>query len=111
VTNYFEFHVKLLLSADSDLDVLRACCERHGARLSRNAFKREEDGRSERFLTMRLYGIGRRSALAHLEALERELTRAGFVIVNRQKEYTIFDSAEGLDAGWIDAPGRGETGP
>jgi hypothetical protein len=108
--NYFEFHVKLLLAADSDLDVLRACCERYGARLSRNAFKWEEDGRSERFVTMRLYRIGRQSALGRLDALEKELTSAGFVIVNRQKEYTIFDSAESLDAGWLEAPGRAGAG-
>jgi hypothetical protein len=103
--NYFEFHVKLLLPADADLDALRACCDRHGARLSRNALKMEQDGRSERFVTMRVYGMGRQNAFARLEALERDLVAAGFTAVNRQREYTIFDSAEHIDVGWIDPPG------
>jgi hypothetical protein len=103
--NYFEFHVKLRLPADLDPVPLRSCCERHGARLSRNALKTEADGRSERFVTLRLYGVGRRTALDRLDALERDLAAAGFDIVNRQKEYTIFDSSHRLDAGWIDPPG------
>jgi hypothetical protein len=102
--NYFEFHVKLLLPAAADLETLEVCCARHGARLSRNAFKTEQDGRSERFVTLRLYGVGRRSAFARLDALEHDLAAAGYAIVNRQREYTIFDSAEHLDAGWIDSP-------
>ncbi len=102
--NYFEFHVKLCLDASSDLSALSVCCGRHTARLSRNALKTEQDGRSERFVTLRLYGIGRRSAFAKLDALERDLTEEGFPLVNRQREYTIFDSDERLDAGWIDRP-------
>jgi hypothetical protein len=102
--NYFEFHVKLCLSENADREALGICCDRHAARLSRNALKTEEDGRTERFVTMRVYGAGRRSAFARLEALERDLSAAGFAIVNRQREYTLFDSAERLDAGWIDGP-------
>ena len=102
--NYFEFHVKLLLPANADLEALRACCHRHNARLSRNALKTDSDGRTERFVTLRLYGIGRRSAFTRLEALERDLSASRFAVANRQREYTIFDSAERLDAGWIDPP-------
>jgi hypothetical protein len=109
--NYFEFHVKLLLSATADLAALRACCDRHTARLSRNALKMERDGRSERFVTLRHYGMGRRNACIRLEALERDLTTAGFTVINRQREYTIFDSAEHLDAGWIDPPRMAGAGP
>jgi hypothetical protein len=102
--NYFEMHVKLSLPASMNLDPLRVLCERHGARLSRNAFKSEADGRSERFVTLRVYRAGRRTALDRLEALERDLIGAGFSVVHRQREYTIFDSAEILDAGWLDRP-------
>jgi hypothetical protein len=102
--NYFEFHVKLCLSENADLEAMRTCCDHHAARLSRNALKTEEGGCSERFVTMRVYGAGRRSAFVRLEALERDLSAAGFAIVNRQREYTLFDSAERLDAGWIDGP-------
>jgi hypothetical protein len=105
--NYFEFHLKLLLSPDADLTALAASCARHDARLSRNAFKARRDGQNERFVTQRRYGVGRRSAFAGLEGLERDLAGAGFAVVARQREYAIFDSAVGLDAGWIDAPDTG----
>jgi hypothetical protein len=108
--DYFEFHVKLLLAPDADLGALASCCGRHAARLSRNALKTERDGRAERFVTLRLYGVGRRTAFARLDALERDLGAAGFAVVNRQREYTIFDSAESLDAGWIDPPPSSEAG-
>jgi hypothetical protein len=110
-SNYFEFHLKLALPAGIDLEPLRTCCDRHAARLSRNALKTEQDGRSERFVTLRLPGIGRRSAFARLDALERDLGESGFPVVNRQREYTIFDSAEQLDAGWIDRPPLGGKEP
>lgn len=101
---YFEFHVKLALPADADPDALRAVCDRFGARLSRNAFKSSADGRSERFVTLRVYGAGRRTAFARLAELEAALGDAGFAVVNRQREYSVFDSHVGLDAGWLDAP-------
>lgn len=101
---YFEFHVKLGLDADADLDLLRSVCERFRAKLSRNAFKQSADGRSERFVTLRLYQVGRQTAFARLAELEAALTDAGFAVVNRQREYSLFDSHVGLDAGWLDAP-------
>jgi hypothetical protein len=107
---YFEFHVKLLLGPDTDLIALRGCCARHDARLSRNALKVELDGHSERFVTLRRHGMGRQRANASLEALERDLVAAGFTVVNRQREYSLFDSALQLDAGWIDPPERPGAG-
>jgi hypothetical protein len=67
--NYFEFHLKLPLPANTDYETLRTCCARHTARLSRNALKTEHDGRYERFVTLRLYGVGRKTAFAGLDAL------------------------------------------
>lgn len=100
-TNYFEFHVKLALPVGADLDRLRECCAKHDARLSRNALKTDRDGRTERFVTLRCYRVGRRRAFANFDSLVDDLTEAGFVIVNRQREYSIYDSAATLDAGWI----------
>jgi hypothetical protein len=101
--NYFEFHVKLRLPADADLAPVRAVCDRHGARLSRNALKSGGDSQ-ERFVTLRVPVRGRRHAFGRLDELERDLAAGGFAIVHRLKEYSIFDSAAELDAGWI---GRG----
>jgi hypothetical protein len=99
--NHFEFHVKALLGTDADLDVLRSLCARHDARLSSNALKMDTDGRRERFVTMRVYHAGRRSAFARFDALVNDLLAAGYTLGNRLREYTLYDSAVRLDAGWI----------
>jgi hypothetical protein len=109
--NYFEFHVKAALPADADLEPLRAICQRHTAHLSSNALKRDEDGRSERFVTQRVYGVGRQSAEAVFERLIQDLQAGGYTLSNRLREYTIYDSNIAVDAGWIDAPpGVGAAG-
>jgi hypothetical protein len=109
--NYFEFHVKASLPPDADLETLRALCARHSAHLSSNALKREEDGRSERFVTQRVYGVGRHNAESVFEKLMEELQSAGYALSNRLREYTIFDSNVAVDAGWIDSPpGVGRAG-
>ncbi len=101
---YFEYHVKLLLTADADETALRWVCDRHAAKLSRNAFKANRNGTSERFVTLRAYGVGRVSADAHLAALTADLAAAGFNVANTVREYALFDSHAALDAGWIDHP-------
>lgn len=103
-SNYFEFHVKALLPADADLDALRAVCERHRAHLSSNALKGDADGRSERFVTQRAYGVGRAAAEAAFERLTADLSAAGYSLSNKLREYTLYDSNVAVDAGWIDGP-------
>jgi hypothetical protein len=103
-SNYFEFHVKALLPAEVDVEQLRALCERHDAHLSRNALKKDTDGRQERFLTQRAYGVGRVNAEARFERLLSALEEAGHALGTRLREYSIFDSNARVDAGWIDPP-------
>jgi hypothetical protein len=106
--NYFEFHVKLILPRGCDLDELRRLCAEHQARLSSNALK-VDGGEMERFITLRLYGLGRTSAFRRCDGLVRELTSGGYRVANYLREYTIYDSAVTLDAGWIDPPRGGEV--
>jgi hypothetical protein len=109
--NYFEFHVKTALPPGADLAPLRDLCRRHTAHLSSNALKREEDGRTERFITLRVYGAGRQRAETAFDDLLGDLESAGFALSNRLREYTLFDSNITIDAGWIDAPpGVGAAG-
>ncbi|KST63868.1 hypothetical protein [Mastigocoleus testarum] len=100
-SNYFEFHVKVILSADKNLEVLRRYCLQHDAHLSRNTFKRLVDGQQERFITMRIYGVGYRSAQKHFDNLLRLLKSKGFQLSQQQREYTVYDSNLSLDAGWM----------
>jgi len=101
-TNYFEFHVKAILSADENLEVLRKYCLQHDAYLSKNAFKKLVDGTQERFITMRIYGLGYKSAQTHFDNLIAFLKYKGFKLSQQQREYTVYDSNLNLDAGWTD---------
>jgi hypothetical protein len=106
---YFEFHAKLRLAAGADLEPLRQLCDRHGAHLSRNDRKREEDGDAERFVTLRVYRAGRARAAAAYEALLRDLAAAEFSVVSQQREFTVYDGRAELDAGWLGGPDQGGT--
>jgi hypothetical protein len=104
---YFEFHAKLRLPGGTDLEPLRVVCDRHGAHLSRNERKRDEDGTAERFVTLRVYKAGRERAAAVYENLLRDLTASSFEVVSQQREFTVYDGRADLDAGWLASPEEG----
>ncbi|MUH01139.1 hypothetical protein F7734_56295 [Scytonema sp. UIC 10036] len=102
VTNYFEFHIKALLSKETDLEALRHHCAEFGAHLSVNAFKLNPNGQHHhRFITLRVYGLGRRSAQARFQELLASLRARHISVVQPQQEYTVYDSNLELDAGWL----------
>jgi hypothetical protein len=70
---YFEHHVKLLLTPGSDLDLLAARVVPHGAHLSWNARRVRDGGRHERFVTQRCRGVDAEEAGRALERLLDEL--------------------------------------
>ncbi|MDY6901911.1 MAG: hypothetical protein SWZ49_28135 [Cyanobacteriota bacterium] len=100
-SNYFEFHVKAILSASDNLEVLRKYCLQHDAHLSKNAFKKLLNGKQKRFITMRMYGVGYKSAQAQFDNLMKYLKAKGFKLSQQQREYTVYDSNLNLDAGWV----------
>jgi hypothetical protein len=99
-SRYFEHHVKLLQSPAGSVAPLEAISERHGAHLSRNAFKHRGDGQEERFVTLRCFHVGRLRAERQLADLLSDLGSAGFVVLDVESEYSLFDSRLELDAGW-----------
>jgi hypothetical protein len=102
VTNYFEFHIKALLSPESDLEALRQHCAKFNAHLSVNAFKMNVNGQQhQRFITLRIYELGRRSATASFQKLVTSLRARGISLMEPQLEYTVYDSNLDLDAGWL----------
>ncbi|MDA2806030.1 nucleotidyl transferase AbiEii/AbiGii toxin family protein [Nocardiopsis suaedae] len=114
---YFEFHIKLLLAPDADLDALARLVKPHRARLSRNARRVREDGYQERFVTQRFSGVGRPTATALHRKLLDELEGQGLRylpprraadapepgILGTEREFVVYDSALDLDAGWMGA--------
>ena len=100
-SNYFEFHVKAILSASENLEALKKYCLQHNAHLSKNTFKKLIDGKQERFITMRIYGLGYKSAQTRFDNLILYLKSKGFKLSQQQREYTVYDTNLNLDNGWI----------
>lgn len=100
-SNYFEFHIKAILPDLESVPVLRKYCFKHDAHLSKNTFKKLIDGKQERFITMRVYGVGYKSAQTQFDNLITLLKYKGFKLSQQQREYTVYDSNLKLDAGWI----------
>jgi len=99
---YFEHHVKLALDPAAGLSPLAALARRHAAHLSRNALRRRDDGMQERFVTQRCAAVGRVGAERRLKDLLAELAAGGYVAVDVEEEFVVYDSNLGVDAGWID---------
>ncbi len=72
----------------------------HDAHLSANAFK-IVDGKQQQFITMRVYGMGYKSAQTRFDNLLKLLRSKGFKLSQQQREYAVYDSNLNLDAGWI----------
>lgn len=102
---HFEHHVKLLLGPDVDLPALASLAQGHGAHLSRNARRVRDDGRQERFVTQRCYGVGRPTAREQLTALLSVLKAGEYSILEVEEEFVIHDDNPGVDAGWLEAGG------
>ena len=97
---YFEYHLKLVVPPGGDLGPVREVAAAHGARLSRNALRTRADGGHERYLTLRLPGLGRASADARFAALEAAVATLPVTVTRRVREYTVYDSNLALDRGW-----------
>ena len=104
---YFEHHVKLLLTPGADVRPLTVLAERHGAHLSRNALRTRVDGREERFVTQRCRRVARPAARRAFEALLAALSADGYEVTEAEEEFVVYDSDLSMDAGWIDAEGVG----
>lgn len=97
---YFEYHLKLVIPPEVELAPILACARAHAARLSRNARRVRADGSQERYLTLRLPGLGRQHADARFAALEAAVAALPVAVTRRVREYTVYDSNLALDRGW-----------
>jgi hypothetical protein len=103
-SNYCEHHLKVLLSPGDSLDELRNICSAHQAHLSRNAFKRHPEGKSEQFITLRCYGAGLQAAQAKFEAMIDQVKAARITVLKQITEYCLFDDNISVDGNWGNQP-------
>ena len=98
---YFEHHVKLRLTADTDLAALAARVVPHGAHLSWNA-RRVRGQHHERFVTQRCHAVDADGAGRALERLLAELR--GCEVLSVEREFVLHDSDVSVDEGWLEEP-------
>ena len=99
---YFESHLKLLLDSHADIAGLTELAIAHGAHLSRNARRVREDGREERFATLRRRSGGVDAITRDSAALADALSHSRLCqVVSSEIEYVVYDSAPAVDAGWL----------
>jgi inosine/xanthosine triphosphate pyrophosphatase family protein len=98
-TNYFEHHAKLVLPPGRDELAVQQAFASLGAYLSRGAPR--DDGLEQRFVTLRSWGLGLDSAEARFDRVLALAAQLGLPLRNRLREYTVYDSALEVDAGWM----------
>jgi inosine/xanthosine triphosphate pyrophosphatase family protein len=94
---YFEHHATVVLPECFSEALLTERCRALGGYVSRNLRKTAP----ERFVTLRSYRMGRASADARFERVLEELRALGVPLKNRAREFTVYDSAPQIDAGWM----------
>lgn len=99
---YFEHHVKLLLSPNINLAQLSSFVNRYGGYLSRNARRQRADGMQERFVTQRVYGTDPAKSYRHFAQLTDAIRKADFEIVESEHEFVLYDTNIELDSGWME---------
>jgi len=84
-----------------DICPLEKICQTHKAHLSTNAFKITDNGTQHRFVTLRLFRVGKNTALRQFDDCISAIEQAGYKVVTKQREYAVYDSNVLLDVGWI----------
>lgn len=102
--NYYEHHLKVLLAPGASMQELREICDEFQAHISRNAFKKHPDGKSEQFVTLRCYGDGLTESEARFFSLVSKVKTAGIEILKQITEYCLFDSNISVDGNWGNLP-------
>lgn len=98
-SNYFEHHAKVVLPSAESEAAIAAAFAGLGAYLSRGAPR--SDGLELRFVTLRSWGLGQASADARFDRVLALAGELGLPLRNRLREYTVYDSALEVDAGWM----------
>lgn len=90
--SYFECQCKLWLARTSDFDALIALLQPHGARLSRHSLWHAPGSLLDRYVSLRLYDLGRDAALVRMDDLVSDLEGAGYFVVRNTRKYVVYDS-------------------
>lgn len=100
---YFESHIGVLISdSEDDREDLQALAVRVDAHLSKNTFKKVEDGKYIIMLTLRDYHISREEFILKVEKALAELKLEGWNMPKKEVfEFAIYDTKISHDNLWL----------
>ncbi len=101
IERYFEHHIKLSIAPNIDISRLTAVAELHSAHLSRNALHICNDDFQVRFVTQRCAAVGRIEARRQLQMLLDDITNLGYLWLDVEEEFVVYDSNLAIDRDWI----------
>jgi NTP pyrophosphatase (non-canonical NTP hydrolase) len=101
---YFESHLNIVCTEQRQ-GMLRAVAQGHGAKLSRNVFKKLDGDKFMIMMTLRISTGTAESFNEKLDALKRDIVAQGFEIGKTIVEFSVYDTKVSHDAAWI----NGET--
>jgi NTP pyrophosphatase (non-canonical NTP hydrolase) len=97
---YFEAHIGCIITPE-EKEILQDVAENHGAHLSRNFFKKLEDGKFVNMLTFRSYDDLYDEFERDLEEIKKELNRKNINFEKVITEFSIYDTKVSHDTTWL----------
>ena len=97
---YFETHIGVIVPGDLYIEILKDIAKRHEAHMSRNAFKKHEDGSYTQMITYRRYKGTYEDFEREAQFLESQIKHT-FEIEKRITEFSIYDTKVSHDSAWL----------
>lgn len=97
---YFEAHVGVRLR-EEELEWFRACCSDRKLHVSKNAFKKYDNGEMTIMATYRDYDTWTDKFNSDVLSIRGALTRDGFELEKPITEFAVYDTKVSHDASWL----------
>jgi NTP pyrophosphatase (non-canonical NTP hydrolase) len=98
---YFESHISCVITPEEKA-LLSDIAQRHDGHLSKNFFKKLEDGKFVNMITLRWYQGNLVDFMEHLDKLKKDLTDNNVLFEKTIVEFSIYDTKINHDFKWLE---------
>lgn len=98
---YFETHIGCIIKNEEDAELVSLIAKQERAHLSKNIFKKYEDGSYKQMVTLRFYEGDYTGFKYFAQQLYDRLLLIGVVSDRLQIEFSIYDTKESHDNSWL----------
>ena len=98
---YFESHLQVLIKTETDYEDLMRIAKRTDSHISRNAFKKYDDGSYTIMLTYRVYDAYYEDFKEDVDSIKSAIERNGIEVGKTIVEFSIYDTKVSHDNSWI----------